>query len=302
MKNRFTITISDVNKTKSYDVHQVIKTVIKYFMLTILLAFIFGGVLILFLYNEVNNLEEKKTGLINEFKELLNDNEDLNLKIDNKNIEFQLIAEKVKDIEGLMGMSITTPETDSVSLSQRVDSIKLSTKQKVYTLRHLPNGSPLKIDEQLIYTSRYGKRIHPITGKEQFHKGVDLRAKTGTPVTLTADGIVEYSGFHRKSGLGKLVIVNHNFGFKTMYGHLDKIKVKTGQCLSKGDIIALSGNTGQSNAPHLHYEVRYLNIPRNPENYIKWTLKNYDNIFKFERKVKWQSLTTMVKKQLQILE
>ncbi len=302
MKNRFTITISDVNKTKSYDVHQVIKTVIKYFMLTILLAFIFGGILILFLYNEVTNLEEKKTGLINEFKELLIDNEDLNLKIDNKNIEFQLIAEKVKDIEGLMGMSITTPETDSVSLSQRVDSIKLSTKQKVYTLMHLPNGSPLKIDEQLIYTSRYGKRIHPITGKEQFHKGVDLRAKTGTPVTLTADGIVEYSGFHKKSGLGKLVIVNHNFGFKTMYGHLDKIKVKTGQCLSKGDIIALSGNTGQSNAPHLHYEVRYLNIPRNPENYMKWTLKNYDNIFKFERKVKWQSLTTMVKKQLQILE
>ena len=302
MKNRFTITISDVNKTKSYDVHQVIKTVIKYFMLTIFLAFIFGGVLILFLYNEVNNLEQKKSGLIQEFKELLSDNDTLKYKIDEKNIEFQLIADKVKSIEVLMDMGITTPETDSVSLSQRVDSIKLSTKQKIYTLLHIPNGPPLKDVKQVIYTSRYGKRIHPITGKESLHKGVDLRAKTGTPVILTADGIVEYAGFHKKSGLGKLVIINHNFGFKTLYGHLDKIKVKTGECLSRGQIIALSGNTGRSNAPHLHYEVRYLNVPRNPEKYIKWTILNYDEIFKFERKVKWQSLIKQVKKQLQILE
>jgi len=302
MKNRFTITISDVNKTKSYDVHQIIKKIIKYFIVSVLLTFITAGILIIFLYNEVSDLEDKKKGVIEEFKALLSDNEKLKYKIDDKNVEFELIAEKVKSIESLMDMSITTPETDSVSLSQRIDSIKLSTKQKVYILRHIPNGNPLKNIDQLVYTSRYGKRIHPITGKEQFHKGVDLRAKTGIPVIVTADGIVEYAGFHKKSGLGKLVIINHNFGFKTMYGHLDEIKVKTGELFSRGDVIALSGNTGKSNAPHLHYEVRYLNIPRNPENYIKWNLRNYDKIFKFERKVKWQSLINLTKSQLQILE
>ncbi len=302
MKNRFTITISDVNKTKSYDVHQIIKKIIKYFIVSVLLTFITAGILIIFLYNEVSDLEDKKKGVIEEFKALLSDNDELKHKIDDKNVEFELIAEKVKSIENLMDMSITSPETDSVSLSQRIDSIKLSTKQKVYTLRHLPNGNPLKTIDQLVYTSRYGKRIHPISGKEQFHKGVDLRAKTGTPVIATADGIVEYAGFHKKSGLGKLVIIDHNFGFKTMYGHLDEIKAKTGELFSRGDVIALSGNTGKSNAPHLHYEVRYLNIPRNPENYIKWNLKNYDNIFNFERKVKWQSLINLTKSQLQILE
>nr|WP_246480559.1 M23 family metallopeptidase [Motiliproteus sediminis] len=157
-------------------------------------------------------------------------------------------------------------------------------------LRGIPNGSPV---EGIPYTDSFGYRKHPVTGKKRHHNGLDFLANTGTPVYATADGAVEYSGFHKESGFGNLVIVNHNFGFKSYYAHLKQAKVKSGKLVRKGELIGYSGNSGVSTGPHLHYEVRYLYKPLNPVPFVKWGMDNYDDIFTKIRGIAWDSLKEM---------
>ena len=121
-----------------------------------------------------------------------------------------------------------------------------------------------------------------------------MKAKMKTPVYATADGIVEYSGLHKKSGFGNLVILQHNYGFRTYFGHLNKVVVKSGKFVRKGDLIAYTGNSGMSSGPHLHYEIRFIQRAINPFWFVKWNVKNYKDIFEKEKKIPWQSLITMM--------
>jgi len=105
---------------------------------------------------------------------------------------------------------------------------------------------------------------------------------------------VEYAGYHRKSGYGKLIIIDNSYGFKSYYAHLGKIKVRHGQVIQKGDLIALTGNTGRSNGPHLHYEIRYMQRALNPFWFIKWTMGNYEQIFEKEKRVPWNPLLELI--------
>ncbi len=102
-------------------------------------------------------------------------------------------------------------------------------------------------------TSPYGRRIHPLFGIEHFHTGIDIANDIGTKIYATADGVVKYTGW--MEGYGKAVVIEHKFGYKTVYAHLSVIKVKQGQKVSRGDVIGLMGNTGTTTGPHLHYEV-----------------------------------------------
>ena len=115
-------------------------------------------------------------------------------------------------------------------------------------------------------TSNYGYRISPFTGKRDFHAGLDISTRTGTPIKVTADGVVTYVG--RNGGYGKLVTVNHGHGMVTRYAHLSKYKVKKGSKVKRGDVIGLVGNTGRSTGPHLHYEVLVSGTRTNPKHYI----------------------------------
>lgn len=115
-------------------------------------------------------------------------------------------------------------------------------------------------------SSRFGKRKDPFTGKQAFHRGLDFSIPAGTPVRTTADGVVKT--VEKQRGLGRLVKIDHGDGLLTVYGHLQRAKVKTGQHVSRGDVIALSGNSGRSTAPHLHYEVRVAGRVVNPLTYI----------------------------------
>lgn len=103
-------------------------------------------------------------------------------------------------------------------------------------------------------TSPFGKRLDPFTKHDTFHGGIDLRAKKGSRVMASKSGKVVHSG--TAGEYGNLVVIEHEFGYKTYYGHLSKIHVRAGQTVRAGDIIAESGNTGRSNGPHLHFEVR----------------------------------------------
>lgn len=129
-------------------------------------------------------------------------------------------------------------------------------------LRHTPSIWPTKG----WVTTAYQMRNDPFTGYRRMHAAIDISNRTGTPICATADGRVVQVG--RLGGLGNVVVIDHGYGFKTRYGHLKKALVKKGQRVSRGDQIALMGNTGHSTGPHLHYEVIRNGKKLNPADYI----------------------------------
>ena len=142
------------------------------------------------------------------------------------------------------------------------DQIYSQLVSKKEVLDHTPSIWPAKG-----YLSRgFGVKPSPFTGLKQPHLGIDIAASKGTPVWSTACGIVEYTGWHK--GLGKLIIIDHGYGYKTHYGHLNEIKVKRGQRIKRGKLLGTIGNTGYSTGPHLHYEVHYKGKAVNPQKYI----------------------------------
>ena len=111
-------------------------------------------------------------------------------------------------------------------------------------------------------SSRVGARQDPITGESDYHEGLDISADRGTPVYATADGVVRLAG--REGGYGNLVILDHEYGLETRYGHLSRFLVREGAGVKRGDIIGLVGSTGRSTGSHLHYEVRVNGRLLNP--------------------------------------
>ena len=119
-------------------------------------------------------------------------------------------------------------------------------------------------------TSKFGYRVDPFTGKFEFHEGVDIKARWGTPVRATAEGKVIYAGW--KAGYGKTVVIRHAYGCRTLYAHMSKIKVRAGQWVKSGQIIGYVGSTGRSTGPHVHYEVWRYSKKTNPVKYmyVRW--------------------------------
>ncbi|HEX4229084.1 MAG TPA: M23 family metallopeptidase [Bryobacteraceae bacterium] len=117
-----------------------------------------------------------------------------------------------------------------------------------------------------VVRSAFGDRSDPFSGEGAFHTGIDLQAAAGTPVHVTADGVVASVGW--EAGYGKLVVVDHGNGVETYYAHLSQFMVAPGEEVRMGQVIALSGGTGRATSPHLHYEVRLHGIPVNPYKYL----------------------------------
>jgi murein DD-endopeptidase MepM/ murein hydrolase activator NlpD len=133
---------------------------------------------------------------------------------------------------------------------------------KKMVLDHTPSITPV-----IGYFSRgFGMKKDPFTGTMQFHQGIDLAADRDTPIRAPACGEVSYVG--HQAGLGKVIEIDHLYGYQTVYGHLYSIKVARGQMIKRGEIIGTVGNTGYSTGPHLHYEVRYNGKAIDPLNYI----------------------------------
>lgn len=125
-----------------------------------------------------------------------------------------------------------------------------------------PSGWPVKGWT----TSGFGMRKDPFSGRRKMHEGYDIAARTGTAVVATADGIVSQS--KTEPGYGKMVVIDHGYGYRTYYGHNSKNYVKVGQRVKRGDRIAAVGNTGRSTGSHVHYEVRLNGVPVNPKKYL----------------------------------
>ncbi|ACL77169.1 M23 family metallopeptidase [Ruminiclostridium cellulolyticum] len=117
-------------------------------------------------------------------------------------------------------------------------------------------------------TSPFGMRNHPITHIRTSHKGVDIDADIGDPIMASGSGKVIYAGY--SSGYGRHIIIDHDNGFKTIYGHSSKLLVNKGKTVKKGQKIALVGSTGRSTGPHLHFEIRISDIAVDPIKYIEF--------------------------------
>jgi len=115
-------------------------------------------------------------------------------------------------------------------------------------------------------SSRFGYRTSPFTGLREFHPGLDIATRKGTPILAAADGVITFAG--TKSLMGKMIVIDHGYGMITRYAHIHKMLKKRGDAVKKGDTIALVGNTGRSTGSHLHYEVHLDGIPVNPAKYI----------------------------------
>ena len=118
-----------------------------------------------------------------------------------------------------------------------------------------------------VITSSFGERVDPFLGEGAFHPGIDIGAPYGTPVHVTADGIVVYAGVI--NGYGRAVIVNHGHGIRTLYAHMSALVVTAGQRIDRGEVVGYVGDSGRSTGPHLHYEVRVNNDPVNPYRYLR---------------------------------
>ncbi|MDG5799172.1 M23 family metallopeptidase [Marinilabiliaceae bacterium ANBcel2] len=150
--------------------------------------------------------------------------------------------------------------------SKSFDEIIELTKRKEDMLRCVPAIQPLSNRDLRRTASGFGWRTDPIYGTRRFHEGMDFSAPTGTEIYATGDGVVTRV---RSSaiGYGKHIILDHGFGYSTLYAHMDDFNVSVGDEVNRGDVIGYVGNTGKSTAPHLHYEVRVNNKAVDPAHY-----------------------------------
>lgn len=292
MHNQFTITIHDEHGIKQFNIHQIIKRAGIYVLIFILFIFALAAFSIAYLNSSVDRIQTKKDELKSAFATLETKNKNLiktvqmtedTLKM--KRDELVAVTDKLSDIENLIGLSTQ----EGTSLAERVDLATVTSEEMAALMQHVPNGSPI---EYKGLTSKFGYRIHPTLERKEFHRGSDMKAAMDTPIYATADAIAEWAAPHKSSGYGKLIILDHSFGFKTYYGHLNKIVVKSGQFVKRGDLIGYTGNSGMSNGPHLHYEVRFVQRALNPFWFLKWNVASYNSIFEQEKNVPWQSLIT----------
>ncbi len=145
-------------------------------------------------------------------------------------------------------------------------------------MEYIPAIQPVLNKDLTRVASGYGWRVDPVYHTKRFHHGMDFTAPTGTDIYATGNGKVTFVGW--RQGYGNTVVIDHGFGYETLYAHLYKQLVRVGQNVQRGDIIALVGNTGKSTGPHLHYEVHYRGTPVDPRNFYFYDLspEEYDRM------------------------
>jgi murein DD-endopeptidase MepM/ murein hydrolase activator NlpD len=154
--------------------------------------------------------------------------------------------------------------------SKSLDTITNLAGDREKMFASIPSIKPVREDKlaRKIYAlSGFGRRLHPVHKVWKMHYGIDFTAKQGTPIQSTGDGVV-YRVENKRSGYGKNVVIDHGYGFKTLYAHMYKIDVKVGEKVKKGQQIGLVGTTGTSTAPHCHYEVWLNGNKVNPIHYV----------------------------------
>lgn len=292
--NRLILMISSPYGHRYYNIGYIAKYLIIY-CVTFLISFVFFILVTLHLFaSEIDIIDAKYKYIQDDYEKLIDTQIALSEQISLKQKETILVTDKIEDLEGLIGIG---KDNLDYGLQNRVEIASITGLQKIFIMRFVPNGYPINNYSRI--SSPYGYRIHPLTGKRELHTGVDLACSIDTPVYATSDGVVDFAKDGWNGGYGIMVKIDHSFGFKTYYAHLNSFVVQRGDFVKKGQLIAYSGNTGISSGPHLHYEVRFLGSHINSKNFMDWSMSNFGKIFNKERNVAWQSLLTTINNLMQ---
>jgi hypothetical protein len=186
---------------------------------------------------------------------------------------------RYNNLEGFANSDIiisTTKRLDILSKqmviqSKSFDEVQRLALDKEKLLAAIPSIQPIANDDLTRMASGFGWRTDPFTKARRRHKGMDFTATRGTPIYATSDGIIKRADA-RALGYGKHIRIDHGFGYLTLYAHLSGYNVKRGQRVKRGDIIGYVGNTGRSQAPHLHYEIHKDGKAVNPINFYSGDL------------------------------
>src|SRR6056297_2131985 len=273
MRNHYQITITDCHRARHYTLTQLMRRATLAAGSTVGAIFLGGLIVIYALSGRVEKLDTNLADLSDrniEIQErnaqLLAHQAQLTVQVDARASELIALSDDLEQLETIIG--INPPPT--LPVAERIAVASHTAFEKRMMLSSIPSGYPL---EQATVTSSFGMREHPVVEGTRLHGGVDLRASIGTRVTATADGVVEYAGNNVGSGMGKMIKIVHNYGFSTIFAHLSEIDVEVGEYISQGEPIGRSGNSGLSEAPHLHYEVRYLERRLNPGSFMDWSFE-----------------------------
>ena len=178
-------------------------------------------------------------------------------------------------------------QTDVITLSQSfqtaapaVEQVRATLETQRDILRKLPTFWPV-VGGRMGLTMEFGPRIHPFTGQWYIHKGADIASAAGTPIVAAADGVVVRSEFDTRSGYGNMVVLEHAFGFTTLYAHMRDRRVQVGQRINQGQLLGTMGATGVATGVHLHYEIKIGEEVMDPTTYL--AIRN--NFYR------WESLT-----------
>ena len=194
---------------------------------------------------------------------------DFESEYNNKRVELHesLLAKSNRDMYATLQTSLDNLEQRLVDLEASYSELDNALHMLGSKRNNIPSIQPVTNHELTLLTAAYGTLMHPFYRTLQSHQGVDYAIPEGTRIFATADGIVkEIKGKNSTSGI--TVVIDHRNGYTTSYSHLQSVKVKRGRKVQRGDIIALSGNSGLSLAPHLHYEVRYNGMRVDPIHYF----------------------------------
>ncbi|MBW1696370.1 MAG: M23 family metallopeptidase [Deltaproteobacteria bacterium] len=168
------------------------------------------------------------------------------------------VAKKLQEQGDQIDALLRKTDLASQSIKDAIENLKATSDR----LAHLPSIKPTKG----YISSGFGRRLHPVVKKMQFHSGIDLRTSEGVPILAPADGRVVQCA--KRGGFGKTITIDHGYGIQTFYAHCLEIFVSEGQSVKRGDVIAHVGHTGITTGAHLHYEVHKNGVPQNPLNYI----------------------------------
>ncbi|CAJ99140.1 peptidoglycan DD-metalloendopeptidase Csd1 [Helicobacter acinonychis] len=296
LDRRLIVMVTDSKGSRYINVHILFRQIGLYALLSVVGSLLFLGISLLVLNKEIKNIDQQHALITKEFEKKKETNEKLSLQMDEFLDDLQLSGERINDLEEVVGVN-KPEEKEEGDLSSRLDVAGITGLQKSFIMRLIPNDYPLESYRRV--SANFSKRIHPILHVLHNHTGLDLSTAINTPVYASASGVVGLANKGWNGGYGNLIKIFHPFGFKTYYAHLNKIAVKTGEFVKKGQLIGYSGNTGMSTGPHLHYEVRFLNQPINPMSFTKWNMKDFEEVFNKERSIRWQSLITIINRLMQ---
>lgn len=168
-------------------------------------------------------------------------------------------------------LKTTTERLDKITKqlyiqSKSFDEVVKLAKNKEQLISSIPAIMPINNKDLRRQPGGFGWRTHPIYKTPEFHPGMDFAAEQGTPIYATGDGVVETADANAQ-GYGNHVVINHGFGYQTLYGHMSKMAVKVGKKIKRGELVGYVGSTGLSTAPHIHYEVIKNGEKVNPINF-----------------------------------